>query len=324
MATVRKLTSGKWQAIVRRKGWPAQSRTLPTRQACVDWARTTEHTLDTGGMALNQHMLLHSAVERYLAEVSVHKRGCAVERQRLLQMLRLLPNIPMSKVTAPHIATYRDQRAKQGVAGSTIVRELNNLSHVFSIAILEWGVCVHNPVKGIRLPQQARGRDRRITEAEFDVLKSSRLGSLVVLAVETGMRLGELLSLEWQNIDLSARTAALPMTKNGERRVVPLSPVAMDTLSRLERNAPRVFSHWKDKNSVGNAWRRTLDKIRRDNPALLSDLRFHDLRHEAASRFFERGLNVMEVASVTGHKTLQMLKRYSHLDPSKLALKLAA
>jgi integrase len=188
---------------------------------------------------------------------------------------------------------------------------------------MEWGVSItQNVVKDVRKPQQARGRDRRVTADEYAALLTTPLSSLITLAVETGMRLSELLSLTWSNIDLAGRTATLPLTKNGDKRVVPLSPVAIATLDKLPKNAPRVFCQWKDKNSVGNAWRRTLVKLRKGSSekAFMSNLRFHDLRHEAASRLFERGLNMMEVASVTGHKTLQMLKRYTHLNPKDIAM----
>ncbi len=138
------------------------------------------------------------------------------------------------------------------------------------------------------------------------------------------MRLGELLALEWTLIDLEQRTATLPLTKNGEKRMVPLSPVALATLGAMKRQGERVFSQWKATDSFENAWTRTLVRLRKSSstPSFLADLRFHDLRHEAASRLFEKGLNVMEVASVTGHKTLAMLKRYTHLKASDIALKL--
>jgi integrase len=180
----------------------------------------------------------------------------------------------------------------------------------------------------VRKPKQARGRDRRITADELKALQASKIGPIVTLAVETGMRLGELLSLEWRLIDVEQRTATLPLTKNGEKRIVPLSPTALHTLAAKERNGERVFSQWKQADSFENAWKRTLTKLRKDHKAehgqsnFLVDIRFHDLRHEAASRLFEKGLNMMEVASVTGHKTLAMLKRYTHLRASDIALKL--
>jgi integrase len=145
------------------------------------------------------------------------------------------------------------------------------------------------------------------------------LEPLVVLALETAMRLGELLGLDWPRIKLDKRVAFLPLTKNGEPRSVPLSPKAIETLQRIPRNLQnqRVFWTWTRSDSVENAWRRVLLN------AEISDLRFHDLRHEATSRLFERGLSLPEVASITGHKTWQMLRRYTHLRAEDLAAKLA-
>jgi integrase len=206
-----------------------------------------------------------------------------------------------------------------------VVKEINSLSHVIDVAIKDWNIGLpSNPVKQVRKPKQARGRDRRITAGELKALQGSKIGPIVTLAVETGMRLGELLSLEWGLIDVEQRTATLPLTKNGEKRIVPLSPVALQTLATMDRNGERVFSQWKAADSFENAWKRTLLRLRKDStdPTYLTDIRFHDLRHEAASRLFEKGLNMMEVASVTGHKTLAMLKRYTHLRASDIALKL--
>lgn len=134
------------------------------------------------------------------------------------------------------------------------------------------------------------------------------LDPMVVLAVETAMRLGELLNLTWGHLDLTARVATLPETKNGESRRVPLSTRAVEVLRGIPRHLSdaRVFWRWSRADSFENAWRRAVGK------AGIADLRFHDLRHEATSRLFERGFNMMEVAAITGHKTLQMLKRYTH------------
>jgi integrase len=135
----------------------------------------------------------------------------------------------------------------------------------------------------------------------------------VALAIETGMRRGELLGLLWDNVDLERRTAFLPVTKNGESRGVPLSNRAVEVLRALPPSTNgRVFGELTRealKQSFNRAARRTG----------ITGLRVHDLRHEATSRLFEKGLNVMEVAFVTGHKTLQMLKRYTHLSVTDLA-----
>ena len=144
------------------------------------------------------------------------------------------------------------------------------------------------------------------------------LEPLVILAIETGMRLGELLGLEWSRLKLDTKVAYLPITKNGEPRSVPLSSRAIETLAPIPRSLHnhRVFWTWSRSDSVENAWKRAVAN------AGITGLRFHDLRHEATSRFFERGLSLPEVASITGHKTWQMLRRYTHLKAEDLATKL--
>jgi integrase len=126
------------------------------------------------------------------------------------------------------------------------------------------------------------------------------------------MSRGELLALEWRHIDLGSRVAHLPLTKNGDSRDVPLSTRAVETLSGLHRGeGERVFTIAP--NAVRLAWERLVRRVG------LKDLHFHDLRHEAVSRLFERGFNVMEVASVSGHRELRMLQRYTHLRAEELA-----
>jgi integrase len=140
---------------------------------------------------------------------------------------------------------------------------------------------------------------------------------VVLFAIETGMRRGEILSLCWENVHLGKRYAHLPGTKNGDSRDVHLSALALDLLRDLPRNISSdqvVFPlHFE---ALKSAWGRACCRVG------ISDLRFHDLRHEATSRFFEKGLNVMEVAAITGHKDLRMLQRYTHLRAEDLALKL--
>jgi len=128
------------------------------------------------------------------------------------------------------------------------------------------------------------------------------------------MRRGEILQLTWDNVNLNTRTAFLPETKNGEARTVPLSENALSILKALPKQSDQVFD--TTAYAIRMAFGRALKR------AEIDDFRFHDLRHEATSRFFEKGLNMMEVSSITGHKDLQMLKRYTHLRAEDLALKL--
>jgi len=138
---------------------------------------------------------------------------------------------------------------------------------------------------------------------------------IVEFALETAMRQGEITSLRWENVDLSKRVAYLPLTKNGDSRYVPLSTAAIKILNGLPRSIEgRVFP--VDRASISSRFTRLARK------AKLMDLRFHDLRHTAITKMAGKLSNVLELSAVTGHKTLGMLKRYTHLNPEDLAKKL--
>jgi integrase len=222
----------------------------------------------------------------------------------------------LAKLASSDVARYRDDRL-ESVAPATVVRELNTISHAIDVAQREWGFWLpHNPVKNVRRPKTPRGRTRRLEASEerrlLDACDSGRtplLKPLIVLALETAMRRGELVGITWSDVDLHRRIVHLQLTKNGDSRDVPLSQLATTTLESLaadaERARERVFP------ISGNAVRLAFEhlRVRADVP----DLRFHDLRHEAVTRLFERGLNVVEVAAISGHKELKMLQRYTHL-----------
>ena len=203
------------------------------------------------------------------------------------------------------------------------------VSHLFEVARKEWGIQVQNPMRDVRLPPNARARERRLEPGrEGQASEESRLLAacqqarnpyllpIVRLALKTAMRQGELVGMRWENVDLSRRIAHLPDTKNGEARTVPLSSTAIQTLRALPRSLHGQVFPGLTTEAVKQAFARA---VRREG---IDNLRFHDLRHEATSRLFERGLNIMEVASITGHKDLRMLRRYTHLRAEDLARKL--
>lgn len=273
---------------------------------------------------------LSRAFERYLRTVSSKKKGHNQEifRARVI-CASALGEKPMAKITGRDIAAYRDSRlatvskqTKRLITNSTVLSELALLSDLFEIARTEWHAVRGNPTKDIRKPKpnpprtrRLRGSEERRTLRACLAHKNPALYSIVVLAIETAMRQGEILGLTWENIDIRSGVASLPHTKNGSPRDVPLSIRARDALTRLGiRSEGRVFSSSAD--SVKGAWRSILTSLR------VKTLRFHDLRHEATSRLFERGLDVMEVATITGHKDLKMLRRYTHLSAKLLVAKL--
>ena len=231
----------------------------------------------------------------------------------------------LSELIPHHITKFREDRLKEVSAG-TVLKDLGLLSAVINTGRTEWGLenaLRTNPVSLISKPKAPRPRDRRLEAGELEKLLAAChspnpwFRPVVLFAIETGMRRGEILSLCWENVHLGKRYVHLPDTKNGDSRDVPLSPQALELLRDLPRNIrgdQAVFPlHFE---ALKSSWRRACSR------AGISDLRFHDLRHEATSRFFEKGLNVMEVAAITGHKDLRMLQRYTHLRAEDLARKL--
>lgn len=280
---------------------------------------------------------LAEAIERYISEVSVNKRGRVAETYRLRAIAnRPLAQKSMTEIRSLDIARYRDQRLTV-VKPGTVLRELNQIGHLFETARKEWGMHIENPVRDVRKPANSKARDRRlIGDEETLLLKSCRvsrnpwLEPIVIIAIETGMRRSETLSVMWKDVDFSRRYIHLRDTKNGEERGVPLSSRALSTLKKLPRSLDgRVFP--TTPNAVKLAFERAckracphVDDFRNGLKKTcqckgIQGLHFHDLRHEATSRLFEKGLNPMQVASITGHKTLQMLKRYTHLQAEDLA-----
>ena len=330
MATVEKRGPYQYRAKVRKKGFATKTKTFTTRKTAEEWARKTESEMERGIFVCTreaENTTMGEALERYADEISPEKRGAGQERLRIASWRRHpLAQQSLASVRGADLAKYRDGRLAAGKSSNTVRLELAIISHLFSIARKEWGMeSLANPVQAIRLPRASKARDRRLRGDEEQRLlkacrksRSTQLEKIVVAAIETGMRVGELLALEWENVDLRNRVAHLPETKNGSSRDVPLSTRAVDVLRSLPRNIKegRVFFEWKRADSIGNLWRRALRR------ADIEGLRFHDLRHEATSRFFEKGLNIMEVAAITGHKNLGMLKRYTHLKAQDLAAKL--
>lgn len=341
MATIRKRGDLQWEVRVRHKGHPTQSKTFATKAEAEGWAAVIESEMARGVFISRteaERLTLADCLHRYLAEITPNKRGSTSEASRIGTLLQHpLSHAYMAAIRSTDLARYRDDRLRD-VSSATVTRELTILSHVFNVARREWGMeSLVNPVAAIRKPPQPRGRDRRLHEGELERLlaasHSNELQSAVLLALETAMRRSELMGLIWRRINLKTGVIHLDETKNGESRFVPLSSTAIRVLEGLPRRLDgRVFGLTAE--SLSQAFERARDRAReaylaeckvkgqKPAPDFLVDLRLHDLRHEATSRFFEKGLNLMESATITGHKDLRMLKRYTHLRAEDLAKKL--
>lgn len=257
------------------------------------------------------------ALDRYLQEITPEKKGAAAEEFRIGKAKRtLLAKKPLHGVTPEDVLTYLEEI---GGSENNQRKYASIISHLYRVAIRKWRLPVTNPVTGqIDLPSNGKPRERRLQRGEYLALTKALTGeaqAFFIIAVETAMRRSEIFNLRWENINKKACSAVLRDTKNGETRTTLFSSVAMQALQKLG---------WKSK---GDVWmisesqlRRAWEEARKDIDA--PDLHFHDLRHEGTSRLFEKGLNVFEVQSITGHKTLSELRKYTHLEPRNILKKL--
>lgn len=323
-----------YQVKVRKAGFPSVSRQFDRKADAERYAVDVLSQMSRGVFVDRSEIeavTLAEALDRYDREIGpTKKRPDGVTAYVRRWKRHPLASRIIATLRPTDFAAYRDERLAAGLTGNAVRLELGLVRHLYTIAIKEWGWPVTNPIANIRMPKCAPGRERRLdlkpdadgrTEeqrllAACDDARSPWLAPIVRLAIETGARQGELLALTWDRIDLAKGTAHIPDTKTDTPRTIPLSPAAINVLEGMPRSiSGRVLP--LGGMAVTHAFQRACKK------ACIEGLHFHDLRHEATSRFFEKGLGIQEVAAITGHKTLQMLKRYTHLRAEDLAAKLA-
>jgi len=324
MATIEQRPNGTWRTKIRKKGYPVLSASFDTKADAQRWAAEIEGDMSRKRFVDTREAestTLADALGRYQREVTVHKKGAVQEKTRIKTWSESkYGNKSLAEIRSSDLAAYRDARLAEGASTNTVRLGLALISHLYTVAIKDWGIeGLSNPVTKLRMPKGSRERDRRPTKAELSAVIQAageihaEMPAVIELAIETAMRRSELLMLRREHV--RGKHALLEDTKNGSRRMVPLSVRARALLeslpARLDGNVFSLAPH-----SV------TLYFGKACRAAQVDDLHFHDLRHEGTSRLFEKGLSMMEVASITGHKTLSMLKRYTHLCPDALADKL--
>jgi len=326
MASIKK-RGKRWYAQIRRKGFPTEGRTFNTHAEAKAWAAIQDSRVEQGDPSLHQksiaHISLADLIRRYLIEITPTKRSAHSERLRLEKLVRdPVAGVSIVDLSSVHIADYRNRRSAT-VSNGTVRRELSLIHHALDIARKEWGYPLQrNPVADVRQPPLRNARNRRLNPGELERLllalddtRNAFITPMVLFAIESGMRRGEILDLNWSNVWLDRRVAHIPQTKTGYPRTIPLTDRAIAILTALESKEGAVFG--LTANAFKLAWVRTTRR------AGLLDLRFHDLRHEAISRFAEMGLTTVELSVISGHRDPRMLFRYAHLRPHDLALKLA-
>lgn len=339
-----------WRAQVRRKGYPDLFATFDTRADAGTWARDVENQMDRGvfrSMAEAEKTTLHEALDRYFREIGSRKSHPYQEQQRANHWQRHpLAQRYLTTLRGVDFAKYRDDRLALGRAENTVRLELQLVSHLFEICRKEWGMeGLMNPLKNIRKPSGSIERDRRLRPGEFEVLLAELrmsnnpwVAPAFELAIETSLRQGMLFKLERAWLDSTGRVFHIPSIHRGNGNKVvppflPLSTRAAAIVGALPRTiGGKLFGCTQ--NAAVVVWKRAVISARQRHKGealargekpiegFLENLRWHDLRHEAASRLFEKGLHPLEVSSITGHKSLTMLRRYTHLQPSQLLAKL--
>lgn len=341
MASIIKTPSCTWKAIIRRSGYPTTIKTFRTKRDAGDWSRGVEDEMVRGiyirrGNA--ERLTVAAALDRYQREVAPTKKASTQNREkgRYDTLRGFFGAYSLAAVTPDLAARFRDQRLQAGLASNTVRLDLALLGHLYAVAIREWGIgLTYNPVRLIRKPSPGAARARRLTtEEEIRLVRAvaehsnPMLRWIVAIAIETGMRLSEIVTLTRDQVELARRIVRLTDTKNSSPRTVPLTVAAAEAMREALANPIRPIDNelvffgepgrdGKRRPYVFNrSWQGIVKKIG------LADFHFHDLRHEAVSRFVEAGLSDQEVAAISGHKSMQMLKRYTHLRAEDLVVKL--
>lgn len=309
------------------------------RKSCSDW--TTEEAalkalserqqaIYAGQVERPVNVTLEHTIQRYLKFKGDHGKRSLGNDQHILEK-RLVPffgpGLPIRQLSAERIAQYEEQRITQ-VSAWTVRNELTVLRHMLRLAHKKWGYL--DRVPDIELPKSPRGRTRFLTEDEITRLlhacassKNRNLGAIVTLAIHTGMRKNEIMKLTWERVDLAKdlgfnARVTLYDTKNGDPRGIPLNKAAVAALTSVEPDpAKRSGSVFKRRD--GSDWGQMRTAFEKAvERAGLSDFRFHDLRHTAASHLAMRGRPLKEIQEVLGHKSFSMTLRYAHLSPMHL------
>ncbi|WP_373533073.1 tyrosine-type recombinase/integrase [Vampirovibrio sp.] len=340
MATIEKREDldGKlsYRVKIRLKGFPVQTATFARKTDARLWAQQTEAAIREGRYFKSSEprkRTLGEMIDKYKNErLAQRNDDKETVGPQLLWWKDQLGRYLLKDISPQLIAEYRDkllnepmfkkgEKKSRMLSNATVVRYLASLSVCFSYGIEDLGWAESNPVKNVKKPKPERGRVRflndqersqLISEAQTDAY-SKHLYPVIILALLTGARLGEIMGLRWQDVDFKRRSVLFEETKNGERRRVPLAKPAFRVLEDLNKvrriDSPFIFAREDGKKpyEIRKQWEKLVSKVN------LVDFRFHDLRHTAASYLAMNGASLLEIADILGHKTLSMVKRYSHL-----------
>ncbi len=264
-------------------------------------------------------------MDKYLEEYSILKTPNGQCRDRVISehLLGFFGDTLLKAITPPLIVDYKAMRRKKGSKPATIERELCLIKRAFNLAIREWEWVDKNPVSRVSRERFNNQIDRWLSSKEEARLLEASPGWLrevIVFALNTGMRQGEILDLRWPYVDRGKRTAAVMRSKNGDRRTIPLNEAALGVLA-LKSKVRHIKSDYVfaskvgtrlEKRNLARAFYQAMDR------AVVEDFRFHDLRHTFATRLAQAGVDIYTIAKLLGHKDIRMTQRYAHHSTESL------
>lgn len=263
--------------------------------------------------------------EKYINEYAkINKRSWQKDQERLNNhLIPFFGEMIVTEISPKVISAYKGHRYKKDIAPATINRELTIMKHMYTMAVKEWEWCRDNPVKRVRMEKEGPSRDRWLTyEEEKRLLDAcpAWLKEIVTFALNTGMRQGEILGLRWKDVNLISGIVILDMTKNGDRRSIPLNRIAWDMLKQKSRvrylASDYVFTNDAGKRMDGGNLR--TDYMKALKKAKIEAFTFHDLRHTFATRLVHRGIDLYKVQKLLGHRDNKTTQRYAHHYPESL------
>lgn len=330
MAYLRRTENGNWEAQIRRKGHPSVSATRATKAEAEMWARKKEIELLDGKRAAADKTF-GDILTRYRKEFKAKTAQARYNTESKVDRLLTDPiaKVKLKRLDATQFAAWRDERS-ESVGNDTVIRDITVMYAAMRMAIREWKWIDHNPLTEIDKPKRGQGRDRRISDAEVQriiavcgyrhdsplVNRRQKVCAVFLLALETGMRLGEITDLTMDRVFLDRRVVHLRAedVKNGEKRDVPLSREAMRLIKQADSGSGFLFTG--------------LTKVYASHiftdcgrQAGLTDLHFHDTRHEATARLSKK-LDPWELARALGHMNINQTLKYYQTTAEESANKL--
>ena len=317
-----------WKVRIRMPNTPTVTKTFSSKSLAEKWARKTEVDIEEGAYFEKAEAARHTVaelIERYLKEElrKLSEADWSKRTGHLEWWKDQIGTLTLSKVSPAILVECKNKLIEKGLKGSTVNRYLASLRKPFALASTEWQWIEKNPFAKVRQEKEGDPVTRFLSPDERTALlkecnnsRNDDLYLVVLLALSTGMRASEIMSIKWDAVDFKRKTITLPKTKNGSVRVVPLVGKAAEEMKQRNKvvvlKNPYVFvsriEEGEHAKFPDTPWRTAVKKSGVEN------FRFHDCRHSAASELAMNGASLHEIAAVLGHKTLQMVQRYAHLS----------